>query len=85
MNTYNCEIQSAGKFSMEDFESVGIINGVPAHDFNVDGIEDKPWRIPGADITDYFNYGYILILNIISMYQVNNQPERAQSFTLLFF
>ncbi|KAK6633546.1 hypothetical protein RUM44_004153 [Polyplax serrata] len=51
-------VKSAGKFSMEDFESVGIINGVPAHDFNVDGIEDKPWRIPGADITDYFNYGF---------------------------
>jgi hypothetical protein len=20
--------------------------------------EDKPWRKPGADITDYFNYGF---------------------------
>lgn len=21
-------------------------------------MEDKPWRKPGADITDYFNYGF---------------------------
>jgi pre-mRNA 3'-end-processing factor FIP1 len=21
-------------------------------------VEDKPWRKPGADITDYFNYGF---------------------------
>jgi len=24
----------------------------------VTGIEDAPWRKPGADITDYFNYGF---------------------------
>lgn len=36
---------------MDDFESVGIINGVPAHEFNLDNLEDKPWRKPGADIT----------------------------------
>ncbi|ODN00328.1 Pre-mRNA 3'-end-processing factor FIP1 [Orchesella cincta] len=47
-----------GKFSVEDFESPGTINGVPALDFNVDSVEDKPWRKPGADITDYFNYGF---------------------------
>lgn len=47
-----------GKFSIEEFESVGVINGVPAHEYNLDGIEDKPWRMPGADITDYFNYGF---------------------------
>lgn len=51
-------IKPQGKFSIEEFESVGVINGVPAHEYNVDGIEDKPWRMPGADITDYFNYGF---------------------------
>lgn len=25
---------------------------------NLDDFEDKPWRKPGADITDYFNYGF---------------------------
>lgn len=31
---------------------------MPASDFNLDSLEDKPWRKPGADITDYFNYGF---------------------------
>lgn len=47
-----------GKFSIEDFEGVGTINGVAAHEFSIDSLEDKPWRKPGADITDYFNYGF---------------------------
>ncbi|XP_058757705.1 FIP1[III]-like protein isoform X2 [Vicia villosa] len=25
---------------------------------NIDKLEEKPWRIPGADITDYFNFGF---------------------------
>lgn len=47
-----------GKFSMEEFESVGTINGTPAHEFSIDSLDEKPWRKPGADITDYFNYGF---------------------------
>lgn len=39
-------------------ETVGLINGVSMYEFNLDSIEDKPWRKPGADITDYFNYGF---------------------------
>lgn len=50
--------QSTGKFSMEDFESVGTISGVAATEFSIDSLEEKPWRMPGADITDYFNYGF---------------------------
>lgn len=46
------------KFNIEEFESVGSINGVPAFEFAIENIEDKPWRKPGADITDYFNYGF---------------------------
>jgi len=49
---------ATGKFNIEDFESVGMIGGVPAHEFSIDSLEDKPWRKPGADITDYFNYGF---------------------------
>lgn len=43
-----------------DLDSVGSINGVPIFDYDLDSIklEDKPWRKPGADITDYFNYGF---------------------------
>lgn len=27
-------------------------------DADIDGLEDKPWRKSGVDITDYFNYGF---------------------------
>lgn len=47
-----------GKFSIEDFEGAGTINGVAVHEFSIDSLEEKPWRKPGADITDYFNYGF---------------------------
>lgn len=50
--------QPTGKFNIEEFESVGTIAGVAAHEFSIDSLEDKPWRKPGADITDYFNYGF---------------------------
>lgn len=50
--------QVTGKFSVEEFDQVGLINGVSAVDYNLDSLEDKPWRKPGADITDYFNYGF---------------------------
>lgn len=47
-----------GKFSIEEFESVGTINGQTAVEYNIETLEDKPWRKPGADITDFFNYGF---------------------------
>ncbi|XP_063985657.1 pre-mRNA 3'-end-processing factor FIP1-like [Diachasmimorpha longicaudata] len=50
--------KQSGKFSIDDFETIGVINGTQAHEFNLDQLEDKPWRQPGADITDYFNYGF---------------------------
>ncbi|XP_060534888.1 pre-mRNA 3'-end-processing factor FIP1-like [Cylas formicarius] len=52
------QIQQPGKFQVEEFEQIGTINGVPAAEYNLDSLEDKPWRKPGADITDYFNYGF---------------------------
>ncbi len=27
-------------------------------DLDIDTLEEKPWRKPGVDITDYFNYGF---------------------------
>ncbi|KAK8741027.1 hypothetical protein OTU49_002453, partial [Cherax quadricarinatus] len=42
----------------DDFNSPGKINGVPITEFNLADLEDKPWRKPGADISDYFNYGF---------------------------
>ncbi|VVC24322.1 Pre-mRNA polyadenylation factor Fip1 [Cinara cedri] len=50
--------KNQGKFNVEDFESIGTINGVPAHEYSIETTEEKPWLKPGADITDYFNYGF---------------------------
>ncbi|CAM6031341.1 unnamed protein product, partial [Sphagnum compactum] len=50
--------QPTGKFNIEEFEAVGMVAGVPAHEFSIDSLDEKPWRKPGADITDYFNYGF---------------------------
>ena len=43
-----------------DLEAPGMINDQPTYDFDLQEVkdEDKPWRKPGADITDYFNYGF---------------------------
>lgn len=50
--------QATKSKSSLDVDEVGTYNGVPIFDLNFDTIEDKPWRKPGADITDYFNYGF---------------------------
>ena len=34
------------------------VNGQTAVEVDLDSLDDKPWRKPGADITDYFNYGF---------------------------
>ncbi|XP_041080887.1 pre-mRNA 3'-end-processing factor FIP1-like isoform X2 [Polyodon spathula] len=48
----------AGKSKGIDLEAPGSINGVPLLEVDVDSFEDKPWRKPGADLSDYFNYGF---------------------------
>lgn len=40
-----------------DFNAVGQLNGQSIYDVDLDSLGDKPWNKPGADITDYFNYG----------------------------
>lgn len=25
---------------------------------DIDGLEEQPWRHPGVDVADYFNYGF---------------------------
>ena len=35
-----------------------MINDKPIYDLDLAQMEDRPWRKPGADITDYFNYGF---------------------------
>jgi pre-mRNA 3'-end-processing factor FIP1 len=41
-----------------DINSVAQYKGVPITHVNLEDLEDKPWRRPGADITDYFNFGF---------------------------
>ncbi|XP_048382062.1 pre-mRNA 3'-end-processing factor FIP1 isoform X2 [Stegostoma tigrinum] len=41
-----------------DLDAPGDINGMPALEIDLDSFEDKPWRKPGADLSDYFNYGF---------------------------
>ncbi|KNC97038.1 cleavage polyadenylation factor subunit FIP1 [Spizellomyces punctatus DAOM BR117] len=41
-----------------DIDAVGQFEGQDIFDVDIDAFEDKPWRKPGADITDYFNYGF---------------------------
>ena len=33
-------------------------DGTPIYDLDLATMEDKPWRKPGSDLTDYFNYGF---------------------------
>ena len=45
-------------FLVQDFDNIGTINGQTAVELDMENLEEKPWRKPGADITDYFNYGF---------------------------
>ncbi|KAI8051557.1 Fip1 motif-domain-containing protein [Syncephalis plumigaleata] len=41
-----------------DLRAVAELNGKSIYDVDPDSLEDRPWRKPGADLTDYFNYGF---------------------------
>lgn len=41
-----------------DINKVAEMDGKPLTQVDLDELKDKPWRIPGADILDYFNYGF---------------------------
>ncbi|KAI8622750.1 Fip1 motif-domain-containing protein [Chytriomyces sp. MP71] len=49
---------AATKSGAIDINLVGQIDGKDLFDVDLDGLDDKPWRKPGADITDYFNFGF---------------------------
>lgn len=46
------------KAGLVDLDKVPELDGVPITQVDLESLEDKPWRKPGADITDYFNYGF---------------------------
>lgn len=44
-----------------DLDAQGVINGQPTYEHDIMNAykdEEKPWKKPGADISDYFNYGF---------------------------
>ncbi|KAG5437486.1 hypothetical protein PCANB_000914 [Pneumocystis canis] len=41
-----------------DVSHVAEWNGKSLYQLDMESLDDKPWRKPGADITDYFNYGF---------------------------
>lgn len=48
----------AAKLKGVDMDTPGNINGVPVLEVDMESFEEKPWRKPGADLSDYFNYGF---------------------------
>lgn len=58
----SAEATKAGESSLSkpsiDINAAGQLNGQSIFDVEMDGFEEKPWNQPGADITDYFNYGF---------------------------
>ncbi|XP_041641757.1 pre-mRNA 3'-end-processing factor FIP1 isoform X2 [Cheilinus undulatus] len=48
----------ATKLKGVDLDAPGSINGVPVLEVDMESFEEKPWRKPGADLSDYFNYGF---------------------------
>jgi pre-mRNA 3'-end-processing factor FIP1 len=48
--------------SVKEVDEGGEPKAAPApvnpYDYDIASMEDKPWRKPGADISDWFNYGF---------------------------
>lgn len=41
-----------------DLDAPWSANGVLLLEVDIDSFEDKPWRKPVANLSDYFNYGF---------------------------
>ncbi|KAJ2084791.1 cleavage polyadenylation factor subunit fip1 [Coemansia sp. S142-1] len=48
----------SGDVGMMDMLTVQLLNGMDMFKIDLDMLEEKPWRLPGADVTDYFNFGF---------------------------
>ncbi|KAJ1834714.1 cleavage polyadenylation factor subunit fip1 [Coemansia sp. RSA 2711] len=59
-----------------DILSVPLLNGLDMFTIDIDMLEEKPWRQPGADITDYFNFGFSE--EAWKLYCVKQQDLRAK-------
>ncbi|XP_047443382.1 pre-mRNA 3'-end-processing factor FIP1 isoform X2 [Mugil cephalus] len=50
--------QSSGATKEQDVDALENIQGTEVHSPSPETIENKPWMKPGANISDYFNYGF---------------------------
>lgn len=41
-----------------DVDAIADLDGKSILEIDLETLENKPWRQPGADITEYFNYGF---------------------------
>ncbi|AMD20444.1 HDL300Wp [Eremothecium sinecaudum] len=41
-----------------DINAIGEFEGQPITDIDPEVLKEKPWRQPGANLSDYFNYGF---------------------------
>lgn len=57
-STANPSTSSAAPVSHFDPFAPANLNGTQLFDHELENFEDKPWRKPGADLTDYFNFGF---------------------------
>ncbi|GAA6028077.1 hypothetical protein JCM8097_001860 [Rhodosporidiobolus ruineniae] len=58
LTPYELKQQQAQQNPTFDVDAVSKdANGNTLFDVDIDALEDKPWRKPGANLADYFNYG----------------------------
>lgn len=50
--------KDSSKPTTVDVNAVAELDGKPLTQVDLEKLKDKPWRFPGADISDYFNYGF---------------------------
>jgi hypothetical protein len=41
-----------------NFDIPGVLDGLSILEVDISTMAEKPWRIPGSDISDWFNYGF---------------------------
>jgi len=51
-------VASSSNVPKLDLNTIPQLNGQSIYDIDLDSFEEKPWKKPGADINDYFNYGF---------------------------
>ena len=49
---------AARKVLNEELKKLRFSGSRTAFDVDIDALEEHPWRLKGADISDYFNYGF---------------------------